>query len=158
MRSRVNANRIAQIKTPLLEAPSEASCGSCEKTATNHREDLRYRVLRLLEANPYMSHREIARALGGSTGAVNYCINALIERGMVKVSNFRSNDNKLRYAYIITPAGLNEKARLTVSFLRRKLREYYKLQLEISQILGEADISVGEQTTLDQRRFLIRTQ
>lgn len=94
-------------------------------------------MLRHLEANPRMSHREIAKAIGGSTGAVNYCINALIEKGMVKVSNFRSSDNKLRYAYILTPEGINEKASLTASFLRRKIQEFHAIQSEISEILAE---------------------
>ena len=149
-RSSVNAIGATDIEKLLSEFTSEAPCGSRGKTATNQREDLRYRVLRLLETNPRMSHREIAKALGGSTGAVNYCINALIEKGMLKVSNFRSNDHKLRYAYILTPQGLDEKARLTVSFLRRKVREYYEIQSEISQILEEADIDGLEQLASDQ--------
>lgn len=145
MCSRVNATGAPDFETLFSEIIKEAPCGSRGKTGANQREDLRYRVLRLLDVNPCMSHREIARALGGSTGAVNYCINALIEKGMVKVNNFRSNDHKLRYAYILTPQGLDEKARLTVSFLRRKVREYHEIQSEISQILEEADIDVLEQ-------------
>lgn len=100
------------------EITSEAPCGSPGKTVLNQREDLRHRVFRLLKTNPRMSHREIARTLGGSTGAVNHCINALTEKGMFKVSNFRSNNNKLRYACTLTPEGLDEKERLKVSFLR----------------------------------------
>ncbi len=136
----MNAESAFDIEKLLSEFSSEAPCGSHEKTVLNHREDLRYRVLRLLETNPRMSHREIAKAIGGSTGAVNYCINALIEKGMVKVSNFRSSDNKLRYAYILTQEGINEKASLTASFLRRKIQEFHAIQSEISEILAETGI------------------
>ncbi len=136
----MNAGSAFDIEKLLSEFSSEAPCGSSEKTVLNQREDLRYRVLRLLETNPRMSHREIAKAIGGSTGAVNYCINALIEKGMVKVSNFRSSDNKLRYAYILTPEGINEKASLTASFLRRKIQEFHAIQSEISEILAETGI------------------
>ena len=136
----MNAESAFDIEKLLSELSSEAPCGSYEKTVLNRREDLRYRVLRLLEANPRMSHREIAKAIGGSTGAVNYCINALIEKGMVKVSNFRSSNNKLRYAYILTPEGINEKAFLTASFLRRKIQEFHTIQSEISEILAETGI------------------
>ncbi len=145
----MNAETAFDIEKLLSELSSEAPCGSHEKTVFNQREDLRYRVLRLLEANPRMSHREIAKAIGGSTGAVNYCINALIEKGMVKVSNFRSSDNKLRYAYILTPEGINEKASLTASFLRRKIREFHAIQSEISEILSETGIAENEPLEFD---------
>lgn len=145
----MNAESAFDIEKLLSEFASEAPCGSYEKTVLNQREDLRYRVLRLLEANPRMSHREIAKAIGGSTGAVNYCINALIEKGMVKVSNFRSSDNKLRYAYILTPEGINEKASLTASFLRRKIQEFHAIQSEISEILAETGVGQHDQFRFD---------
>lgn len=149
MRSYVNVSGTTDIEKLLSELSSEAPCGSSEKTVLNQREDLRYRVLRLLETNPRMSHREIAKAIGGSTGAVNYCINALIEKGMVKVSNFRSSDNKLRYAYILTPEGINEKASLTASFLRRKIQEFHAIQSEISEILAETGVGQHDQFRFD---------
>lgn len=145
----MNAEGAIDIEKVLSELSVEAPCGSSEKTVLNQREDLRFRVLRLLEANPRMSHREIAKAIGGSTGAVNYCINALIEKGMVKVSNFRSSDNKLRYAYILTPEGINEKASLTASFLRRKIQEFHAIQSEISEILAETGIGDNERLGSD---------
>jgi len=77
------------------------------------RKDLRFRVLRLLQENPEMSQREISAALGVSFGGVNYCLNALADKGMVKVRNFRASNNKLRYTYGLTPHGLTEKAALT---------------------------------------------
>ena len=145
----MNAESTFDIEKLVSEFSSEAPCGSHEKTVLNQREDLRYRVLRLLETNPRMSHREIAKAIGGSTGAVNYCINALIEKGMVKVSNFRSSDNKLRYAYILTPEGINEKASLTASFLRRKIQEFHAIKFEISEILAETGIVENEPLGFD---------
>ena len=149
MRSYVNVSGTTDIEKLLSELSIEAPCGSSEKTMLNQRDVVKFRVLRLLEANPRMSHREIAKAIGGSTGAVNYCINALIEKGMVKVSNFRSSDNKLRYAYILTPEGINENASLTVSFLRRKFQEFHAIQLEISEILAETGVNEHDQFRFD---------
>lgn len=104
-------------------------------------EDARFRVLRLIERRPNLSQREIANELGVSLGAVNYCLNALIEKGLVKVNNFRASDNKLRYAYLLTPRGVSERARLTGRFLQRKLREYEMLKSEIESLQSEARAS-----------------
>ncbi|MDP4032427.1 MAG: MarR family EPS-associated transcriptional regulator [Pseudorhodobacter sp.] len=105
----------------------------------DQREDLRFRILRLLQDNPEMSHRQIAKALGVSSGGVNYCVNALIDKGMVKVRNFRASNNKLRYAYMLTPNGIAEKAALTGRFLKRKMAEYEALRAEIDAVRTEAD-------------------
>ena len=86
-----------------------------------------------------MSHREIARSLGVSTGGVNYCVNALIDKGMVKVRNFRAADNKLKYAYVLTPRGVSEKTALTARFLQRKMAEHKALKAEIEAVRAEAD-------------------
>jgi EPS-associated MarR family transcriptional regulator len=104
-------------------------------------EDVRFRMMRLLEANPEMSQRQIARELGISLGGVNYCLNALVEKGLVKIENFRTSPAKLRYAYMLTPKGLREKARLTRGFLRRKMAEYETLKAEIESI--EAELGQG---------------
>ncbi|MBW6507611.1 MAG: MarR family EPS-associated transcriptional regulator [Rhodobacteraceae bacterium] len=101
-------------------------------------EDLRFRVLRLLQDNPEMSQREISAALGVSFGGVNYCLHALAEKGMIKVRNFRASDNKRRYAYVLTPQGIAEKAALTGRFLRRKMAEYEALKAEIEAVRAEA--------------------
>lgn len=101
------------------------------------REDVRYRVLRLLQDNPEFSQRDIARETGVSLGAVNFCVSALIEKGHVKVRNFRAADNKLRYAYLLTPKGVAEKASLTARFLQRKLREFEALKEEIDALRDE---------------------
>ena len=90
-----------------------------------------------LEGNPRHSQREIAGKLGVSLGSVNYCIKELIKKGFIKVENFRKNSNKLGYAYLLTPSGVHEKASLTVSFLKRKQREYAELEVEIAALRAE---------------------
>lgn len=97
-------------------------------------EDVRFRVLRMLEERPDLSQRQMAEELGVSLGAVNYCLKALVEKGQVKIRNFRAANNKLRYAYVLTPGGLAEKTRLTGRFLKRKLAEYEALKAEIEAI------------------------
>ena len=82
-------------------------------------EESHYRLLRLLDSSPNLSQRELARELGVSLGKVNYCVNALIEKGWVKARNFRNSNNKLAYAYLLTPRGIEQKAAITVYFLRR---------------------------------------
>ncbi len=81
-----------------------------------------------------MSQREMAKALGISFGGINYCLNALIEKGLVKIHNFNQNQNKFGYAYLLTPNGISEKALLTGSFLKRKLQEYDVLKAEIKAL------------------------
>ncbi len=94
-------------------------------------------MLRLLHENPELSQRELGEQVGISLGAVNYCVRALIERGLVKASNFSRNPNKLGYAYVLTPAGIAEKTLLTGRFLKRKLEEYEALKAEIDVLLTE---------------------
>ena len=94
-------------------------------------------MLRLLEVNPQMKQRELAFAAGVSLGKTNYCINALLEKGLIKVQNFRSNKRKLAYAYLLTPAGISEKAVLTQRFLQRKMEEYEVLKAEIELLKQE---------------------
>ena len=105
---------------------------------TNKSDDAHFRVLRLLEEHPEYSQRQIATALGLSLGGVNYCLNALIEKGFIKVSNFRASSHKMRYAYILTPQGIAEKAKLTGQFLRRKMHEFEMLKAEIKALELEA--------------------
>ena len=97
-------------------------------------EDTHFRVLALLERNPDISQRDLAKALGISLGGVNYSLRALVEKGMVKAQNFSSSDKKLAYAYILTPKGLAEKSMLTARFLKRKMDEYEALKAEIESI------------------------
>lgn len=94
-------------------------------------------VLRTLEAQPHTSQRELAALMGMSLGKANYCLKELIDKGLVKVRNFRSSHNKLAYAYLLTPKGIAAKTRLTGRFLKRKMAEYEALRLEIDQLKRE---------------------
>ncbi len=139
MRSHVNASKAKQFNDVISELAGKASCGSFERNSKSNQNDLRFRILRLLENNPQMSHRQIAQELGVSAGAVNYCINALIEKGFVKVRNFRENDNKLRYLYLLTPEGMSAKLALAHEFLVRKALEYQALRHELDTLVSELD-------------------
>ncbi len=97
-------------------------------------EDTNFRLMQLLQDNPRLSQREMAKALGISFGGINYCLNALIDKGLVKIHNFSQNQNKFGYAYLLTPTGISEKAELTGSFLKRKMNEYEALKAEIKAL------------------------
>ncbi len=97
----------------------------------------RLELLKLLQQQPQMSQRDLAQAMGVSLGKANYCLKALMEKGLVKFGNFRRNPDKREYAYLLTAAGLEEKTRITMSFLRRKVAEYEALEKEIEQLRGE---------------------
>ena len=96
-------------------------------------------AMRLLEANPEMTQRELAEALGVSLGAANYCLKALVEKGWVKLENFQNNPSKLGYLYLLTPMGITAKAQLTASFLRGKIAEYEALREEIEKLRTEVN-------------------
>ncbi len=98
-----------------------------------------YKLLKLIEANPAIQQREMAKAMGVSLGKANYCIRALMQKGLVKMDNFRRADNKLAYSYLLTPSGIEEKARLTVSFLKYKVAEYEAISHEIEDLRREAE-------------------
>ncbi|HIG37000.1 MAG TPA: MarR family EPS-associated transcriptional regulator [Oceanospirillaceae bacterium] len=93
-----------------------------------------YKILKHIESNPQISQRELAQALGVSVGKVNYCIRALVNKGMVKAGNFQRSTNKWGYMYLLTPRGIEEKTRLTKYFLQRKLTEYEQILQEIEQL------------------------
>ncbi len=96
-------------------------------------------MLRILEEKPDISQREIAQKLGISTSGLNYALNALIDKGWVKVHNFSESNNKLGYAYLLTPSGIAEKVTLTSRFLQRKLQEYDDMKAEIESLRSELD-------------------
>jgi len=100
----------------------------------------------LIEKNPQLSQREIADRLGISLGAINYCIKALIDKGYVKILNFKENPKKSYYAYLLTPVGIIAKAALTGEFLKRKLRDYENLKAEIEALQGKIN-QVKDQPT-----------
>ena len=95
--------------------------------------------MQLLQDNPTLSQRDMAKALGISFGGVNYCLTALIDKGLVKINNFSQNQNKFSYVYLLTPHGIAEKAALTSSFLQRKMDEYEALKTEIAALTLEVD-------------------
>ncbi len=98
-------------------------------------ENTHYTLLKILEDNPGISQRDLAKRLGISLGKVNFCLKALVEKGSVKIDNFRKSDNKLGYAYLLTPHGIEQKARMTVEFLQIKMQEYERLKIEIEELM-----------------------
>ena len=119
-------------------------CSAGERThpaveATMTSQDLPYYLLRRLVNHPDASQRSLAKRFNVSLGKVNYCLRALVDKGLVKAKNFRRSDNKLAYAYVLTPAGLEEKSRLTNVFLQRKLGEFEALEQEIAALRMEAE-------------------
>ena len=104
---------------------------------TQLQEDTYFRVLRMLQDNPDLTQREIAQQLGVSTSGLNYCLNALIDKGWVKVQNFSQSKNKFGYIYVLTPQGILEKVALTGRFLQRKQAEYEALRAEIDSLTAE---------------------
>jgi EPS-associated MarR family transcriptional regulator len=98
----------------------------------------RLRLLRLLTERPDINQRELAQRLGLSLGKANYCVRALVEKGWIKIENFRSSRHKMGYAYVLTPSGVRARMKQTVDFLRRKQREYAQLEREIDELRREA--------------------
>jgi len=96
--------------------------------------DIHLDLLRLLESNPEYTQRELSKEMGVSLGKVNYCIRKLIEKGLIKLSNFSHNEDKASYIYLLTPKGIENKSKLTIEFLKIKIKEYEILQEEISML------------------------
>ena len=110
-------------------------------------DEVRYRLLTHLARHPDASQRELASELGISLGKVNYCLHALMEKGLVKARNFKNSRNKSAYAYILTRKGLEEKIDVTSSFLRRKLAEYDDIAAEIERLTAEVRIMTEARDT-----------
>lgn len=100
-------------------------------------DEIRLRILRELQNEPSLSQRDLAKTLGISLGKTNYCLRALVEKGLVKVENFRKSGNKLAYAYQLTPRGISDKAKMTRRFLRLKQQEFDSLRSEIAELKRE---------------------
>jgi EPS-associated MarR family transcriptional regulator len=111
--------------------------GNLKKKERNVSQEITLQLMAHVEQNPQDTQRAIASELGVSLGSVNYCIKALINKGFLKVENFRKSSNKLGYAYLLTPSGIGEKANLTLSFLKRKQQEYNRLEREIAELQEE---------------------
>lgn len=116
------------------------------KTLTQ--EEAHFKVMRLLEANPYLTQRELAKEFGLSVGSINYCLKALMDKGLVKMKNFATSKNKFGYVYVLTPSGISEKAVITHRFLKRKIDEYEALKAEIEMLRVE----VGEDQLNNKRK------
>ena len=114
---------------------------------TKLQEDTHFRVLRLLQENPEMSQRELAAEVGVSVGGMHYVLNALIEKGLVKLGNFTAAEDKRRYAYVLTPKGISRRAKLTKEFLARKMAEYEALREEIETLQSELDHNAPPKTS-----------
>lgn len=115
-------------------------CSTIENMPPAAIEETHFQVLRIVDSRPELTQRELADELGVSIGKANYVLNALIEKGLVKARNFKNSRNKAAYAYCLTPAGIEEKGRVTVRFLRRKMEEYEQMRKEIEELRKE----VGE--------------
>ena len=102
-------------------------------------EEIQFEVLRRLHQSPDLSQRILAKELGISLGSINFCFQALVEKGWIKMQNFSQSKHKLRYAYLLTPTGIAEKSKLTAEFLKRKTVEYEALQPEIEQLKADID-------------------
>jgi EPS-associated MarR family transcriptional regulator len=102
-------------------------------------EDTYFRVMRILQENPDLTQRELADKFGLSVGGLNYCLNALIKKGFVKMANFYKSKNKFKYVYLLTPQGIAEKVALTSQFLNRKIEEFDALKAEIEMLKAEAE-------------------
>ena len=111
------------------------------------REDVQFRILRLLQDNPEMSQRELAKAVGLSTGGIHYVLNALLDKGLLRIENSTTTEDKRRYAYILTREGMASKANLTKRFLIRKMADYDLLKAEIDEVFE--DLSDTEVTELE---------
>jgi len=92
-----------------------------------------FNVLRRIQKNPKSSQRELAEELGFSLGKLNYCVKALQSKGLVKIGNFKKNPRKINYIYVLTPKGISEKTKLTINFMKRKMREYDELKAELKK-------------------------
>jgi len=122
------------VRVPL--PPTGMECVN-EKPAMH--ESLRYQILKRIQDNPEITQRELARKTGFSLGKINYCLRALIDKGLVKARNFKNSRNKSAYAYKLTPQGLDEKVRVTSRFLKAKLEEYEELKTEIEALRREVE-------------------
>ena len=139
------------------EAPHrQSSCGSLTQSPSimttqrdKLREDVQFRILRLLQDNPKMSQRELAKAVGLSTGGIHYVLSALLAKGLLKIENSTTAEDKRRYAYVLTRRGLATKADLTTRFLVRKMADYELLKAEIDEVCEDlSDTEMAELETV----------
>jgi len=106
----------------------------------NFDQEIRYRLLKILSRKANFSQREMAREMGISLGKVNFCLSELARKGLIKIAKFKDSRNKLQYLYKLTPSGLEAKAGLTISFLKRKVSEYNEIKSQIRELAQEANV------------------
>ena len=117
-------------------------------------EEVRLRVMRLISSDAEVSSRQVADAVGISNGSAYYILAALVDKGFVKLSNFKKNPRKGSYAHLLTPKGIHEKSLLTHHFIKRKRQEFEDLRAEIKALEGEAGFSIGEEINLELKKWL----
>lgn len=118
--------------------------------------EIRYSLLRILSRDPDLTQREMAKTMGVSLGKVNYCLSELVKKGFVKINRFKGSRNKAGYFYMLTPHGLEEKARLTLSFLKSKTAEYEQIRGQIRDLAREMDKERPGHLEADRARKIIR--
>ena len=109
-----------------------------QTTENNDLNEAHYKVMSILEQCPEISQRELSKKMGVSLGKTNYCLKALLEKGLLKANNFKNSKNKMAYRYVLTPRGIEEKASLTLHFLQRKMAEFEMLKAEIEQLKADS--------------------
>ena len=103
----------------------------------SYEQEIRYNLIKILSQEANLTQRDMAKKMGISLGKVNYCISELTKKGFIQINRFKVSDNKIRYFYLLTPRGLEEKARLTLSFLKRKVSEYEEIKHQIRKLALE---------------------
>ena len=110
----------------------------------NDEQEIRYRLFKLLDDDPNLTQRQMAEKMGISLGKFNYCLKKLVKKGFVKINRFTSSQNKAAYMYILTPQGVEQKAKITVNFLKRKMNEYKKIKQEIEELKKDVETAANE--------------
>ena len=127
------------MKKSIIETGPKAVSKTVSRTEAKPKSklEIELEILSHLEVEPNVSQRSLASEVGVSLGSINYCLKALVEKGLVKAENFRKSSNKIGYAYLLTPRGIQEKSKLTASFLKRKQAEYRLLEREIKHLRAQ---------------------
>ena len=116
-------------------------------------QEIRYRLLKVLSLNSKLSQREMAKRMGISLGKVNYCLSEMASKGFIKIKRFQMSKNRIKYLYLLTPRGMEEKARITLNFLRRKILEYQAIKKQIRDLTQEVEeerlVDISAEDTLD---------
>jgi len=115
-------------------------------------DEIHYRILRLLEAQPHISQRQLAKQLGVSLGKTNYCVQALLQKGWIKAENFKNSGNKIGYAYLLTPEGIERKTKIAVRFLKRKTAEFEAIKRDIEQLREDVARSQSSDTLTSSKK------